>query len=182
MKPFAEILDEHGVPEYLKIDIEGNDRLCVDALAGRTLPKYISVEAECVSDTKTLLDSEALAMIDSLCRVGYKRFKLVNQVNLLPVRSEAGQLAMRVVTSLARGRLRLPGTSKIAEKFADYAKLSALNYSFSVGSTGPWGEDVPGSWMSYEAAEKIYLDERRKNFSQSGKPLYSFWNDWHATY
>jgi FkbM family methyltransferase len=43
-RPFSDILDEHGVPLYLKIDIEGNDPLCIRDLAGRPLPSFISVE------------------------------------------------------------------------------------------------------------------------------------------
>jgi FkbM family methyltransferase len=41
---FAQLLAEHGIPNYLKIDIEGSDRLCVEALRGAKLPKYISAE------------------------------------------------------------------------------------------------------------------------------------------
>ena len=77
--PFAQLLAAYGTPHYLKIDIEGNDRLCVDALRGMALPKYISVESECVGDSTVLSDQEAMAVLNSLRDVGYKRFKLIKQ-------------------------------------------------------------------------------------------------------
>src|SRR4051794_29438379 len=46
-RPFRDILDEYGTPLYLKIDIEGNDHLCIRDLAGRPLPRFVSMETEC---------------------------------------------------------------------------------------------------------------------------------------
>src|ERR1051325_11727477 len=48
--PFGDILDEYGVPHYLKIDIEGHDQFCVRALAGGPLPRYISTEHQPLRD------------------------------------------------------------------------------------------------------------------------------------
>ena len=45
--PFTQVLEKYGIPHYLKVDIEGNDGLCVEALKGGALPKYVSVESEC---------------------------------------------------------------------------------------------------------------------------------------
>lgn len=70
---FGEILDECGTPYYLKIDIEGSDLLCLQALNGRERPKYVSVEAT--------LDSfeDVFTQLSTLWNLGYDRFKLVNQ-------------------------------------------------------------------------------------------------------
>ena len=42
---FSSIVAGHGVPFYLKVDIEGNDMLCLRDLKGPDLPKYVSLEA-----------------------------------------------------------------------------------------------------------------------------------------
>jgi FkbM family methyltransferase len=44
--PFGGVLAEHGVPHYLKVDIEGNDRLCLQALGPGALPAFASVEMD----------------------------------------------------------------------------------------------------------------------------------------
>jgi hypothetical protein len=71
---FEEILEEFGVPYYLKVDIEGTDFLCAEALRQfEHRPRFVSLES-----TKTswegLLDE--FAMLGTL---GYDRFKVVQQ-------------------------------------------------------------------------------------------------------
>jgi FkbM family methyltransferase len=180
--PFSELLAEYGVPYYLKIDIEGNDRICVDALKGDRLPQYISVESECVGDSEVLSDERATAMLELLREIGYRRFKLVNQRGWLPVRpAGAARFCTRLITSAARGRFRAPGLSRIAERFTDPARIASFGFPFSFGCTGPWGEDIPGGWMTFAQAKAAYLSERHSFFSR-GQALYQFWYDWHATY
>ena len=87
---------------------------------------------------------------------------------------------MRLVTSAARGRLRVPGIADIAEKFTDSARLKDSGFVFEHGASGPWGEDVGGGWMNFERARTLYLEKRRSHFSEE-RPLFSFWYDWHAT-
>src|SRR5689334_6727078 len=71
---FASILAQHGIPYYLKIDIEGADILCVEALHRFSdRPKYLSMETHISSFEASF---EALAHMFAL---GYRRFKLVNQ-------------------------------------------------------------------------------------------------------
>jgi FkbM family methyltransferase len=179
--PFDQILEKHGLPHYLKIDIEGNDRLCVDALKGTTLPTYISVESECVGDTTPLSDQDATAVLTLLSDIGYRRFKLVNQWNeWTSVRSNgAAQLRLRLARKVAR--LKIRGLSRIADRFTDSRQTAALGFEFSFGSSGPWGEDVPGGWMTYDQARATYLRERRAFFAKK-QSSYSFWYDWHATH
>ena len=67
VRRFQEILAEHGIPHYLKIDIEGYDIYCLRDLDGAHLPRYLSLE---------------LGQIDELLalrELGYDRFKLVVQ-------------------------------------------------------------------------------------------------------
>src|SRR5262245_34468686 len=41
---FASVLEEFGVPYYLKVDIEGADILCLQDLNPQRLPKFMSME------------------------------------------------------------------------------------------------------------------------------------------
>lgn len=79
---FGELLARHGVPYYLKIDIEGADDLCIAALeASAHRPRYVSFEtAGPVRFDNTLLS------LASLVRSGYRSFQLVNQARQRRVR------------------------------------------------------------------------------------------------
>jgi len=72
---FCEILDEYGVPFYLKVDIEGSDYLCLRDLAGGPLPRFISVEAECIGDDDDLTNGEPLANLSLLSLLSKKGSK-----------------------------------------------------------------------------------------------------------
>lgn len=67
------LIREFGTPEYMKIDIEGMDRACFRSLTNvqaHERPKYLSVENVFAWD------------VDELVRLGYKKFKIVNQAVL----------------------------------------------------------------------------------------------------
>jgi FkbM family methyltransferase len=181
--PFAQLLEEHGVPHYLKIDIEGSDGLCVTALNRTNLPRFISVEAECIGDAAGLSEAEAVTNLELLRDAGYRRFKLVNQnYGWTSVRSSpVSHFCVRALTSVARGRFRVRGLSTIADRFTDLGRIGALGFAFAPGSSGPWGDDIPGAWMTINQARTAYLRERHSFFSKQ-QPSFAFWNDWHATY
>jgi FkbM family methyltransferase len=61
------IIGEHGVPFYLKVDIEKADRHCLADLTPDTAPQYVSVE---FSDLDDLL---------ALRSLGYNAFKVIHQ-------------------------------------------------------------------------------------------------------
>ena len=74
---FASVLEEHGVPHYLKIDIEGCDMACVDALSRfRDRPDYLSIESDKTSFAN--VKREILALVE----LGYDRFQAVEQSSL----------------------------------------------------------------------------------------------------
>jgi FkbM family methyltransferase len=64
---FGQIIKTHGIPYYLKIDIEGSDLCCIKALSNSDLPAYVSCE---------MYTTDALCHLRAL---GYSRFKLINQ-------------------------------------------------------------------------------------------------------
>ena len=69
-----ELFSRHGMPYYAKIDIEGSDRLCLEALLNfEDRPRYVSLESDKVS--LRALEHE----FDLLEQLGYSRFKIVAQ-------------------------------------------------------------------------------------------------------
>jgi FkbM family methyltransferase len=124
MQPFSEILDTYGIPFYLKIDIEGNDLLCIEALAGRPLPPFISVEAKVGGAEDDLIEAAALRDLPLLKDVGYRRFKLISQTDFAPeLYSDIATFARRLVKSVEAGRLRAPGVSRLASRLTNLDRL-----------------------------------------------------------
>jgi len=68
------LLAAYGIPYYMKVDIEGRDMLCVEALRNfRDQPKYLSSES-----SKTAL-ADVRTEIELMTALGYRDFKVVPQ-------------------------------------------------------------------------------------------------------
>src|SRR5215831_3649111 len=74
-RTFRSILDEFGVPFYLKVDIQGNDSLCVEALTPEAVPKFLSIEFALWNDP----------LVKQLCARSFNRFKIISQTYFLPM-------------------------------------------------------------------------------------------------
>lgn len=71
---FSVCLEKHGMPHYLKIDIEGMDTVCLRALLNfEHTPNHISIESEKVSFQKLL---DEISLFEKL---GYTKFKAIQQ-------------------------------------------------------------------------------------------------------
>lgn len=182
---FREVLARCGTPGYLKIDIEGNDLLCLEDLSPAALPTYVSLESECTGDAEYTSAAEGLESLRRLRDLGYRRFKLIHQFTFVPLSlpmslgHRLDRLARRYLLhpplSKVRGAWRLTGLLLQRERLA-----RRFGWSFPVGSSGPWGEETPGRWMGYHKAAQTYQHYRDLHFSQPGARPYSFWCDWHA--
>lgn len=118
----ASIFGEHRDPYYVKVDIEGSDRLVLEALRGLDrLPKFVSFESEGVSW------QALLAEFDLLEQLGYRRFKIVAQHNV------PRQVAPNPPLEGEYAGLRL-----------------------SLGSSGLFGEEAPGRWLTRDQAVATY--------------------------
>lgn len=74
---FAVCMREHGVPYYLKIDIEGADRHCLIALRDfPQRPRFLSIESE-----KFSFDA-LVEEFDLFAELGYKRYAVVQQASI----------------------------------------------------------------------------------------------------
>lgn len=71
---FGAQLEQHGIPHYMKVDIEGMDTLCLESLEGfEHKPDFVSIESEKVSFEKLIGE---LALFR---RLGYTKFQAVPQ-------------------------------------------------------------------------------------------------------
>ena len=163
---FSDVLAEHGIPYYLKVDIEGSDLLCLHALKlFRPRPKYVSIESA------TVQWADALEEFSLLRALGYSKFKLVQQRDIPK---------QRCPNPPAEGRY--------------------VDHRFEKGSSGLFGDELPGEWMSEREALKSYRtkflryrlvgDESLLWRSKYGQHLYNRyatrllrvgWYDTHAT-
>ena len=147
-----ELFERYSIPDYLKVDIEGADRLCVLALTPAKRPRYLSFE---VGDDI----SELLAHIES---IGFNRFKLVNQKTFREIGNEDcayDRFARRAMRYLGFGR---PGLIRRGTRF------------FTVGhSSGPVPWESDGQWYSGKATYT-----RLRAIEARGQS--SMWYDLHA--
>jgi FkbM family methyltransferase len=185
-RPFADILEEYGIPAYLKIDIEGHDRMCLEALREfPAKPTFVSSEDGATDSMGTI------RTLVTLRDVGYRYFNLVSQVDFRPLfarghRSYRPNALIRGVRSAAQGRFKLPLLCKLVEPFTYKHQLSKRNggHEFKYGSSGPWGTGIPGlrtgAWVEFDEAQRWYT-RIRNQFLASGNSAMSFWCDWHAT-
>src|SRR5262249_4578099 len=72
---FETIVAEHGVPLFCKIDIQGNDFLCLEGFTPHNVPQFLSIEA----------DDLNLRLVDMLRALGYSLFKCISQSTFIPM-------------------------------------------------------------------------------------------------
>ena len=129
----AELFAEHGVPYYLKIDVEGVDQAVLEQLReAERLPLYVSVE-DCRFGPRYM---------EILAGCGYDGFKLLDQ--------------SQVPTLVGDGR------------------------AFPPGASGPFGEDVPGEWLTHADMMALYSTTVRDAQGTRLAPRTHWW-DIHCT-
>lgn len=169
--PFGNILRDHGVPNYLKIDIELHDRGCLDGLDRNNLPTYVSLE---LTDASTLT---------ALRDIGYNRFKIIIQNNHQAMRARPygflRSLGKRAPLYWRSVRKRL-GLSVRTRKLQLPAGSTVTRWRFPYGSSGPFGEQTDGEWLPYEQIAALYADFRNGR-TEYGDPGNLIWHDVHAT-
>jgi FkbM family methyltransferase len=179
---FSTIIERYGTPYFLKVDIEGNDMLCLNDLSPSSLPRYLSVESECPLDEKSASEEDGLRVLQKLHSLGYRKFKLIDQFTFCSLslppsfHHRADALAKR-----ALNRLPVPGLGIISRFVIMKHRLEKrFRREFVVGSSGVWGEDTPGQWIGYDEAARAYRFYRERHFQAADAKFHSFWCDWHA--
>jgi len=158
--PFGSILHKHGIPFYLKIDIEGNDSLCLRDLTPATAPPSISVEAS------------RIELLDQLHQLGYLRFQCISQFHFIPIELPPSPLQIAFEEAQA-------GNHSL-ERFH-----SANDWTFVTGSSGPFGADLPGRWQTFTEMKQTFAEFQARQLRGEASPFwtpahYSFWADFHA--
>lgn len=182
-RPFRSILDEFGVPYYLKIDIEGHDHLCVEDLRRDDLPKYIFIEKS----------KKSVSLLPRFKELGYTGFKCISQFNFLPLelppsKEELHFEKMRAQLesrNIAVRALRLLGAKRwIQHQLTRTHRFRA--WSFPHGSSGAFGEDTPGRWQTFDKIVELHnyyeglFRERKTSVFWNKDKDYSFWADFHV--
>jgi FkbM family methyltransferase len=148
-RPLHDLLAEHGVPYYLKLDIEGVDPVAARDLPTNDLPSYVSMEIGSVEDFFLLRGK------------GYGQFKCIQQGCFQQVRSP--HLSVRTALQAAVVRFKShPFANQLRRRYqrllnTQTATNTSGGWVFDPGSSGPFGEDTPGSWMSFEEVLHAWL-------------------------
>lgn len=177
---FDSIIEEFGVPYCLKVDIEGNDKICLAGLKKGSLPEYVSVEAS------------ELEQVDLLAELGYTRFKCISQFHYLPLElpPTPEQLSYEEAErelqkkNLLTPILRRVGALKSLERQKNQSRTEG-DWVFPFGSSGPFGEKLLGRWQTHQELRNTFETCQKMMRSGQCSPFwqdkeYSFWADFHA--
>lgn len=202
-KMLPAIMQEFGIPYYCKIDVQGFDAVLLRILLpSEERPAFISVEAEC--DPKT--EEQALETLERLHDLDYEKFKLVDQASLrvlTPSKRIYGEPGgsfrstdplMRKIYTHLRPKTKFYGLSSSGpiSRLREEWRLNfhrrflsmKLRYSFAVGSSGPFNDDLGSEWLDYRTAKEMAIRHRREYFESISSgwnyPSKGFWCDWHA--
>jgi FkbM family methyltransferase len=173
-----ELVRRFGLPLYCKIDIEGGDLDALRSLQDASVrPRYISVETGGLPGEPAVYGGEgALATLEQLERLGYARFKLVDQHTLQVLRPRR-RFYSRSRTPLDRLADLMHRPRETWRRRALYHRLG---HHFSHSSSGPFGEDLGGRWLDYDAARRLLLYHAADYLATPAPPRVSYLCDWHA--
>jgi FkbM family methyltransferase len=178
----SRLVEKYGIPHYCKIDIEGYDTVALTSLETvQAIPQYISVESECLDDgNPNIPEEEILKTLNHLRRLGYQKFKLVDQVTLKVLPHRSPFYSKTYAPTLLNKALIKTNVVIPPHKYRTHIN-NQNNYDFPAGGTGPFGAQLEGKWLTYEQAKETILFHRKDFFATKERKGYDFWCDWHAT-
>ena len=170
-----QLIEEHGKPFFMKVDIEGADLQALHSITPAIAPAYVSLELNCADP-----------ILERLVELGYSAFKFVNGETYWPTPPifdhQIGWRLLRKIGRLAPfvwNRISsLPPRLRPNAEYDPPGKYSPAGYPFGPYSSGPFGEQAAGSWLTCAAALR-WLGVLKKNYRRAGKEN-SFWWDVHA--
>jgi FkbM family methyltransferase len=176
---FERILAQYGIPYFCKIDIQGNESCCLEGFQPHNVPKFISIAAN-------------IRQLEMLRDLGYSLFKCISQYTFIPVQippvseqRNAERAVWRLHSSKIRHRIfrRLGGRRWLQEQLQCTRRHNG--WSFPPDSSGAFGDQTLGQWLTYDEMLQTYSEFlRRRDSGQESmffKPC-KFWADFHAQY
>jgi FkbM family methyltransferase len=155
------LLENYGMPWYLKSDMERGDLYVLQGLRKGRVPKYLSIEGQ------------SFDYLPMLWELGYRRFKLVDQMrhNLprLPLSNES-----RLGRAVRTADHYLTGARRLALR-----RFGRGEGEFPPGSSGPLSEETPGEWLSFRDVAYEYLHKELRQTHRGHLNMRS-WHDIHA--
>ncbi len=173
----SSVIKKYGVPYYCKIDLEGYDNIALKTLLELDeLPKFISAETECLGEDQVITETEIIQTLNTLYELGYRKFKLVDQLTLSVLTDIDHKFYKDQPTTFLGKKLKY-----LSSKLNRISRYDIkLNYKFPVGSSGYFGDELPGKWVNYDTAKNSIM-RHRADYFQTNMPLsFGFWCDWHA--
>lgn len=184
-KTLSRLFKEFGHGIYCKIDVENFD---VDVLKsiypGENLPQFFSVELSGLPLGKLIeRPAQAVAALDEFARLGYKRFKLVDQFTLTSLTPKKFYATQKNLLFRIHHKLESVFNSPTIA-FSPRAWYNKKHsYTFTTESSGPFGEDLHGEWYSDAIMRQIILDRFAEYYEVEKQNKHNiFWVDLHATW
>ena len=182
---FETIVAQYGVPYFCKIDIQGNDFLCLEGFTPHKVPIFLSIEA---------INLE-LKLLDMLRALGYSLFKCMSQSTFVPMQfppvAEQHRLE-RAETLLGSPKFRHRVFRKLGGRSWLQRQLQSTRHDhdwhFPPQSSGGFGNQTLGRWLTYDEMKGVskQLLRRReageKSIFWSSNKSYGIWADFHAQY
>jgi FkbM family methyltransferase len=172
-----QLISEKGTPYYMKIDIEGQDIICLDSLKNLyEKPIFISAEVNDVS------------VIDKLKELGYNNFKIIHQPSLLPLELPVSK-EYKLYCSHTEFRNSLNPFMRVVRRlfgrFINHMYERKYNllfdYEHPYGSSGTFGNYLPGKWVNYGEILEVYEYYKLAHEKSGTNTGYNYWIDVHAT-
>jgi FkbM family methyltransferase len=159
------LIAEHGQPFFMKVDIEGADLQTLHSITLDTAPAYVSLELDCDDPT-----------LERLIELKYSAFKFVNGETYRPTYPifdhQTGWRLLRRIGRLApfvrKGISSLPERFRPRVEYDAPGKYSPDGYAFGLYSSGPFGEQAAGSWMTGTAALR-WFEGLKNEYRRAGQ-------------
>jgi FkbM family methyltransferase len=182
---FETIVAQYGVPYFCKIDIQGNDVLCLEGFPPHKVPKFLSIEANDLN----------LRLLDMLRALGYSLFKCISQSNFIPMQfppvAEQHSLE-RAEALLGSRKFRHRVFRKLGGRGWLQRQLQSTrhyrDWNFPPSSSGGFGDQTLGRWLTYDEMKrnsKEFLRRKaagEKSIFWGSNKADETWTDYHAQY
>ena len=170
-----ELISKHGLPFFMKVDIEGADLQTLHSLTPDSCPAYLSLE----------LNPDD-PIVERLIELGYDCFKFVDGETYRPTAPifdhEPGWRFLRKagrIAPIVRDAVRtLPEGMRARSEWNPEGKYNPDGYSFTKYNSGPFGEQAAGQWMPGPEALR-WFRQLCENYAKQGWADRLWW-DVHA--